>query len=124
MDGRFIKIEVNGDMAGMPFTGFGLNGFDNVSQKFVTTWVDNCGTGIMNGTGELSPDGKTMTYTMTYNCPIQKKPVTMRQVEHYTGKDTMTMEMFSPDPKTGKEFKAMEISYTRKSGAMTPSTAK
>ena len=123
MDGRYIKTEVLGDMPGMgPFNGFGISGFDNVSQKYVSTWIDNCGTGIMTGTGELSADAKTMTWTFTYNCPIQKKPVTMRQVEHYTGHDTMTLEMFGPDPKTGKEYKSMEISYTRKPGSAAPST--
>src|SRR6185369_8383638 len=96
---------------GMPepmiFNGFGLNGFDNVSQKFQSVWVDNMGTGMMNGTGELSSDKKTMTWTMTYNCPIQKKPVVMREVETWTGKDSMTFTMFGPDAKTGKEYKVM-----------------
>ena len=27
----------------------------------------------MNGTGELSDDGKTMTWKYTFNCPITKK---------------------------------------------------
>ena len=50
LDGRYIKVDVAGDMPGMgPFTGFGLTGFDNVSKKFVSTWVDNMGTGMMNG---------------------------------------------------------------------------
>ncbi|MFG0283402.1 MAG: DUF1579 domain-containing protein [Phycisphaerales bacterium JB039] len=116
MDGRFIKCEMTGDMAGMgPFSGFGISGFDNVSQQFQSTWIDNCGTGMMVGTGELSSDHKTMTWTFKYNCPVTKKPVTWRQVERRTGKSTMTMEMYGPDAKTGKEFKVMEISFTRKS---------
>jgi len=114
MDGRYIKSEMTGDMPGMgPFAGLALYGFDNVSQKFVSTWIDNCGTGMMSGTGELSSDGKTLTWTYTYNCPIAKKLVTMREVETVTGPNTKTLEMFGPDPKTGKEFKMMAIEYTR-----------
>lgn len=118
MDGKFTKCESKGDMPGMgPFSGFGVYGYDNVSKKFQSTWLDNMGTGMMTGTGELSSDGKTMTWTYTFNCPIQKKPVMMREVERSTGKDTMTLEMFGPDPKTGKEYKIMEISLTRTGGA-------
>ena len=117
MEGRYIKCEIKGDMPGMgPFNGFGIYGFDNVSQKFQSSWVDNCSTGMMQGTGELSSDESTLTWTFSYHCPIAKKQVTMREVERRTGKDAMTLEMFGPDPKTGKEFKMMEIAFTRKPG--------
>jgi hypothetical protein len=117
LDGRFVKCEIAGNMPGMgPYTGFALYGFDNVSQKFVSTWVDNMGTGMANGIGELSSDGKMLTWTYTYNCPIQKKPVTMREIDKITGPDSKTLEMYVNDPKTGKEFKMMEIVLTRKAG--------
>ena len=116
MGGRFIKCEIKGDMPGMgPFEGSGFYGFDNVSQKFVATWIDNQGTGIMNGTGELSKDGKVMTWKFTFNCPITKKPAVMREIETVTGPNTKRFEMFSPDPKTGKEFKMMNIEFTKES---------
>jgi hypothetical protein len=117
LDGRFVKCEMSGEMPGMgPYNGFALYGFDNVSQKFVSTWVDNCGTGMAHGTGELSSDGKTLTWTFSYNCPINKKPTTLREVETITGPDSKTLEMYGLDPKSGKEFKMMEIALTRKAG--------
>lgn len=115
MDGRFQKCEFNGEMPGMgPFTGLGYQGYDNVSKKFVSTWMDNMGTGIMFGTGERSADGKAITWTYTANCPLTKKPTTMREVQRFLGDKSMTMEMHCTDPKTGKEFKCMEIELTRK----------
>lgn len=115
MDGKFFKCEISGDMGPMgPFTGTGITGFDNVSQKFQSSWVDNMGTGMMFGTGELSADQKVLNWKFTYNCPITKKPTTMRQVETYTNKDAFTMEMFATDPHTNKEYKCMEIAFTRK----------
>lgn len=115
MDGRYVKVEVAGDMPGMgPFSGIGLYGFDNVSQKFVCTWIDNQSTGIMNGTGKLSPDGKTLTWTYNYNCPVTKKPAVMREVQTATGPDTKTIEMFTTEPKSGKEFKMMSMELTKK----------
>jgi hypothetical protein len=123
MEGRFMQCEVSGSSPMGPFTGLGLYAFDNVSQKFQSTWVDNCGTGLGIGTGEMSPDGKSMTWNFTYNCPIKKGPTTFRQIEKWTGDNAMTMEMFGPDPKTGKDRKMMEIAYTRKGGAAAPTGA-
>ena len=117
LDGRYLQCEMSGDMPGMgPYSGFALYGFDNVSQKFVSTWVDNCGTGMAHGTGDLSGDGKTLTWNYAYNCPITKKPTALREVETWAGADARKLEIFGIDPKSGKEFKMMEIELTRKAG--------
>ncbi len=114
MDGRFTKWEMEGDMPGMgTMKGMGLYGFDNVQQKFVATWVTNCGTNIMNGTGERSSDGSTFTWTYGMHDPITKKPMTMRDIERHTGPDTFVLETWCTDPKSGKEFKMMEATFTR-----------
>ena len=116
MDGRYTKVEIKGDMPGMgPYDGVGMYGFDNVSQKFVSSWIDNQSTGILTGTGELSDDGKTLTWKYNFNCPVTKKPAVMREVETITGPNTKRLEMFGPDPKTGKENKMMTIDFTKKS---------
>jgi hypothetical protein len=120
MDGRYTKCEIKGEMPGMgPFEGFGIYGFDNVSQKFVSSWVDNQGTGMMNGTGVLSDDGKVLSWKCTYNCPITKKSAVIRQIETTTSPTTMTLEMYGAEPKSGKEFKMMQIEFTKKSAART-----
>ena len=116
MDGRFTETAHTGEIPGMgPYNGSGINGFDNVSKKFVSTWIDNMGTGIMQGEGELSPDGKTMTWTFNYNCPLTTKPAVMRQVERITGPGKKTIEMFGNEPKSGEEYKMMTIELTKKS---------
>ncbi len=120
MDGRFIHGEMKGDMGEMgPFHGMGLNGYDNVTQKFVGTWIDNWGTGIMTGTGDLAKDGKTINWTYTMNCPMTKKEQTLREIYTFNGPNEMTLEMFGPDRATGKEFKHMEIKFTRTGNAPT-----
>lgn len=116
MDGRYAKTDVSGDMPGMgPFAGMGIAGYDNAAKQYVSDWVDNHGTGIMRGTGVVSDDGKTMTWTYSYMCPIQKKLTTMREVVKHPTDTTMTVDMFSTDPKTGKEFKCMQMEMKRKS---------
>ena len=114
MDGRYVQTNFSGDMPGMgAYKGMGIAGYDNVSQKYIGTWIDNCGTGIMNGTGELSKDGKSMTWTYNFNCPITKKPAIMKQVETFNG-DSMTLTMYMNEPHSGKEYKCMQIDYTKK----------
>ena len=115
MDGRYIKVEMKGDMPGMgTYHGGGIYGYDNVSKKFVSSWIDNHSTGIMQGEGELSDDGKSITWNSKFNCPLTKKPSVMKEVDTITGADTKKLEMWGDDPKTGKNYKMMSIELTRK----------
>lgn len=114
MDGRYVQVEMKGEMPGMgAYNGLGLYGFDNVSEKFQSTWIDNHSTGMMLGTGALSSDKKELSWTYAYSCPLTNKPTTMREVERITGENTRTLEMFATDPKSGKEFRMMRIELTR-----------
>jgi hypothetical protein len=114
MDGRYVKCTYEGDMPGMgPFTGHGITGYDNVSGKFVSSWIDNHSTGIMQGTGSLSSDNRVLTMNYTYNCPITKKPTVMREITTHNGPNSVTMEMYMTDPKSGKEYKMMHVDFTR-----------
>jgi hypothetical protein len=114
MDGRFIKVEMKGDMPGSgPFKGGGVYGYDNVSKKFVAAWIDNQSTGIMQGEGDLSDDGKTITWKFKFNCPITKKPQTMTEVDTITGPNTKELQMIGVDPKSGKRYQMMKIELAR-----------
>lgn len=116
LGGRYIEYELSGEMPGMgSFSGHGVTGYDNVAGKYVASWIDNQNTGIMQGVGELSKDGKTLSWTYSYQCPIRKKPATVRQVETFTDDKTMILEAFVSDPKSGKEYKCMRVEFTKKS---------
>jgi hypothetical protein len=114
MDGRYVKVEMQGEMPGMgPYHGLGIYGYDNQAKEFVSIWVDNHSTGIMQGKGKLSDDGKKLSWNYKAHCPIAEKMVTMRDIETITGPNTKKLESWAPDPKTGKEYKMMEIVLTR-----------
>ena len=113
MDGRYLRSEMSGEMPGMGvFTGQGVVGYDNVAGKFVGNWIDNQSTGIANGEGARR--GDTLTWTFSYHCPITRKPTVLRQVERIVDANTRTMVMHGTDAKSGKEFKMMELTYTRR----------
>jgi hypothetical protein len=116
MNGRFVKNEFQCDMPGFgPFHGLGYYGYDNVAQKPVAVWLDNMATGIMNGDGTFSSDGNTLTWNFHAMCPLTKKPEVMREIEKYTSDNSMTLDMYGNDPKSGKEFHMMHIDLTRQS---------
>lgn len=114
LDGKFVKLDVEGSTSMGPFNGLGLYGYDNTTKKFQSAWLSNCGTAMMFGNGELSADQKTMTWTYNFTCPVTKKPTTMREVHKHVSADSQTIDMYGMDPKTGKEFKMMEMTLTRK----------
>jgi hypothetical protein len=113
LGGRVLVEEINGSMMGMPFTGRGTMGFDNVSGKYWSTWNDSMSTGIMVNEGTCDLQKKTCTFTGSWNDPIKKGPVTARMTTRWTSPTTEVFEMYGPG-KDGKEMKMMEITYTRK----------
>jgi hypothetical protein len=114
-ENRFTRMTLNADMPGFgPFMGEATMGYDNLAGHFVCSWIDNMGTMIMQGTGNLSPDKKTMKWTYNYTCPITKKPAVMRETDTFISANEMKMEMWGMDPKQNKEYKMIEIHYTKK----------
>jgi hypothetical protein len=119
MDGRYVIMEVTGkmEMPGpdgkkkeMTFKGYGTEGYDNVKKKFVGTWMDSMGTGIMVSEGDYDPATKTFTYTGEFEMmPGMKQKI--REVVKITDKDHMDFEYY--EERGGKEMKTMEIAYAR-----------
>ena len=113
LDGRVLVEQVKSSMMGMPYTGHGMTGFDNVTGKYWSTWNDSMSTGIMVTEGACDAQGKTCTFTGSWNDPIKKAPVKARMTTRWTSPTTEVFEMYGPG-KDGKEFKMMEITYTKK----------
>jgi hypothetical protein len=111
LDGRVMVEDVNSSMMGTPFTGHGMRGFDNVSGKYWSTWMDSMSTGLMVSTGSCDAK-KTCTFTGSWNDPIKKGPITARMTTRWTSPTTEVFEMFAPG-KDGKEMKMMEITYSK-----------
>lgn len=114
-DGRYQVSEHKGDFMGMPFEGMSIVGYDNSKKKFVSTWVDNMGTGIMTMEGEWNASSKSVEFKGKMTDPARPgKDCDVREVYTFIDDNTQKLEMYGPDGKTGKEFKTMEIQFTRK----------
>jgi hypothetical protein len=117
MDGRYIQEVDSGQMMGQPFSGMGLYGFDNVTGKYVSTWIDNMGTGIMTSVGTSDATGKVIRWNATMSDPMTGKASKARMVTTVTDDDHHTFEMFGVPPGGKKEMKMMTIEYARKSNS-------
>ena len=112
MDGRVMHEEFQGNMMGMPFTGLSRSGYDNVSDKWWSTWTDSMSTGIMVSEGECD-ESFDCTYVGSYNDPLKGGPVTNRYEAKWTSPDEQHFAMYGPD-RDGNEVKMMEMVYTRR----------
>jgi len=119
MNGRYVAMDVtgklqmpgqDGKMKDMQFKGMAVEGYDNAKKKFVSSWIDNMGTGIQFSEGTYDPASKTLTFASEIEMmPGMKMPV--REVLKLTDKDHMLLEWY--ETHGGQEKKTMEIAYTR-----------
>jgi hypothetical protein len=112
LDGRYVQQQCTGEMMGQPYTGIGTHGYDNVSKKYVTTWIDSMGTGIFFMDGTASPDGKTVTLQGSHADPFEGT-MKHRAVWKFVDANTQLFEMYG-EHGHGEEMKMMEITYSRK----------
>jgi len=113
MGGRYLKQEFKGEWAGQPFEGLGFSGYDNVRQEYQTTWLDSMATGMMHVSGSYDPVTKTLKQSGNFACPMTgEKDRYIRSEWKMTSSNSNTYTSYFKGP-DGKEFKGMEIVYTR-----------
>lgn len=112
LDGRFLYQEFTGNMMGQPFSGIGIDAYDNMTKKYVTAWMDTMGTGIFMMEGTASADGKTITLKGSHPEPGGGK-MTHRAVWKIVNHNTQSFDMYGTHH-GGKEMKVLEITYSRK----------
>lgn len=114
MGERYLKQKAQGTSMGQEFEGMGLQGYDNAAKEYESIWIDNMGTGIMTGVGTYDPATKTFEYKGTYSCPMEDgKDKSYRSVTKIMNDNKHSFEMYTSDP-DGKEYRVLEIEYTRK----------
>lgn len=112
LGGRYQETKHTGDFGGMPFEGISVVGYDNLLKKFVNTWIDNMGTGVMYMEGTWDEKTKTTTFTGKMSEPMEGKAVEVRQELKII--DNNTQELTQYQEKGGKMVKTMYIKLTRK----------
>ncbi len=112
LGGRWVQETFTGNFMGMPFSGIGYTGYDNIKKQYVGTWMDTMSTSVMTSSG--GPTGeKTYEFSSTMDDPMTGKTMPVKSTMRIVDDNQHVMEMWAPAP-DGKMFKMMEITYTRK----------
>lgn len=114
LGGRYQESRTTGNFYGMPLEGISTMAYDNSKKRFLNTWIDNFGTGMVFMEGTWDPATKTMEFKGKGLDPLIGKEIPMRQTIKILDDNTQLMEMYST-PEGGKEMKSMEITMKRKS---------
>jgi hypothetical protein len=112
LGGRYSQMTVTGKMMGMDFKGIGVNGYDNGKKVYLSTWIDNFGTGLMYMEGKYDETAKKIIYTGKSYDPMAGKDMDFKQTLKIIDDKNCEMEMFNVVD--GKELKSMEMKYTKK----------
>jgi hypothetical protein len=112
LGGRYLKSFNTGNMMGMPFEGIGLIAYDNAKKVFINSWIDNMGTGVMTLEGTWDDKSKSITFTGKMVDPMTGKDTPVKEVVKFIDDNNQVLEMYQQAK--GKEYKSMEIIYSRK----------
>ncbi|MBZ4035735.1 DUF1579 domain-containing protein [Flavobacterium sp. 17A] len=112
LGGRYQEADYKGTMMGQPFEGKSTLAYNNASQEYTTTFIDNMGTGMMVAMGKYDEGKKSMELKGEMVNPVNGKKTPYREVYTIVDPKTRKMEMY--DVKNGSEYKSMEIVMTKK----------
>ncbi|MBL0063119.1 MAG: DUF1579 family protein [bacterium] len=114
LDGRVQVQHFNMDYNGMPFTGFGMTGFDNFSQRYWFTWNDNMSTGMFSMWGVEKDGGNKVVFDGKMDSPgMNLKDVPCRHAYTFINDNEFKYEAWNY-PDTPQEAKMMEMHYKRR----------
>jgi hypothetical protein len=113
LGGRYLISHHKGDYMGMPFEGMGIDAYDNGKKQYISLWLDNFGTGVMQLTGQKSRDGKGTDYVGTMFDPMRMADSRVREEFRYADADHFAMTMYQAAPDGRGETKVMEMTGVR-----------
>ena len=115
LGGRYYKYSYKSNFMGMPMLGLSIIGYDNFNKEFFTLWIDNMGTGMFTTRGTLDKTGKIRTETGLWDDIMSGGKNKVKIITRTIDEDKFIFEMYMSGGSYGdKEFKSMEITYTRK----------
>ena len=111
MDGRFLEEIITSEFMGQPFSGRGLYGYNNITGKLQSTWIDNMSTGISTYEGTISATGDEMVLHGSYTDPLTKERRETRSVMRISDTE---LHSVGYEIVNGREQKMMEFTARRK----------
>jgi len=111
LGGRYLEQTYRGTAMGMPFEGIGYTGYDNPSKRYVGTWMDTFGTGLMISTGVGRPSDSKIVFATEAIEPSGRK-IHFDSIITVKDRDHHSYEMWTKAP-NGRRFRNMIVTYVR-----------
>jgi hypothetical protein len=112
LGGRYMQMKVSGKMMVMDFNGIDVTGYDNGKKVYVSSWIDNMGTGLMYMEGTYDDASKKVVYTGKMYDPMSGKDIVQKQTIKTIDDNNVLMEMYNVVD--GKDVKSMEMNMVKK----------
>jgi hypothetical protein len=118
MDGLYQVSEIKGNIAagmGVPWTGVRITGYDDKRKLFTRAMI-----GDGDAAGGVAMEGPWDAATQSITMPFKKfnsstgKERNLKEVYRIIDENTEILEIYATDSKTGKEFKMLNVKWTRK----------
>ncbi|MBL0055042.1 MAG: DUF1579 domain-containing protein [Chitinophagaceae bacterium] len=113
MGGRYVIGKFSTTMMGQPMEGMSTMGYDNGKKMFISTWIDNFGTGIIRMTGTFNEATKTLSLKGIQTDPMTGKDMDIREEMTIIDDNAYSLAMYGTGP-DGKEMKYMEGTFKKK----------
>jgi hypothetical protein len=111
LGGRYLQENLFGKAMGMPWEGQTTFAYDKLSKRFKILWIDNMGTGMMEGEGDR--EGDVLTFLASYPDVLGGPDQQYKLVFTVENEEKHSMVLFLLMP--NGEFEAqLELNYRRK----------
>ena len=110
---RFVETTFEGEVMGTPFEALKIEGYENATQEYVSTWRDTMGTYTMLFRGGCEEDCRVRTVSAEITDPASGQKLTNKRVTTVVDENSYTYESFIVTP-SGAEFKNMELVAQRR----------
>lgn len=98
-----------GNWMGTPYEGMSIVGYDNARKVFVSSWIDNMGTGVMQMSDPYDSASKTIHFKGTETDPVSGKQCDVREEFKFNAYRSRLMEMYGSLVAGTPKFKMVEI---------------
>lgn len=116
IDGRWLALENEGTMMGMPLSTFCILGYDRFKMSYVTACVQSIDTALTTSEGDIDPKtGSLLTYGTLDEYLTGEHDKMVKYVWRFPDANTIRLEVHDlPIGETGT--KVVEFTYTKKQG--------
>ena len=109
---RFVLEEFDGGSLALPFQGLAIYGYDSFEGKYTSVWVDTMNTAITTSVGTCQEACEVIAFVGRHGDPWTGIKRPSRGVTRFVNDNKHVLELYEPGSE-GKEFKILQIVYTR-----------